>query len=83
MLAVIKHCARKKKLQRKMTKDCYGKVLEKILACSVIREMIVIALFTCHCLKDKLGLSSINCHIHAIIGTNSLRVVSAITRNPR
>ena len=62
----------------------------KVLACSVIREMIVTALFICFYLKDKLSLSSINCQIHAMTGncsvslqvlTNSLQVVSAMTGN--
>ena len=63
-------------------------MLKKISACSVVREMIVIASFTRLCLKDKSGLCSINCHIHAMNGNcsaslrvlaNSLQVVSAIT----
>ena len=53
--------------------------------------MIVIALFTCLSLKDKLGLCSINCHIHAMTGNGSVRlqvlanlprVVSAMIGNP-
>ena len=40
-------------------------MLKKILVCSVIREMTVIVLFTYLCLKDKIGLCSINFHIHA------------------
>ena len=83
--------ARKNRLQRKMTKDCYwiGTVLKKILTCSVSREMIIIALFTCLYMKDKVGICSIiNCHIQAVTGkcsaslrvfANSLRVVSAMT----
>ena len=51
------------------------------------RERIMIALFTCICLKDNLGLCSINCHVHAMIGNcskslrvlvESLKVVSAM-----
>ena len=50
--------------------------------------MIVIAVFTCLCLKDKLGLCSINCHIWVMtrncsvslqVLSNSLQVVSAMT----
>ena len=56
----------------------------------MIHEMISMDLFTCLCLKDNLGLSSINCHIHAITGNysaslrvlaNSLRLISAMTEN--
>ena len=61
-------CARKKKLQSKMAKDHYWIGAEESIACSAIREMIVIALFTLLCLKDKLGLCSINCQIHAMTG---------------
>ena len=66
-------------------------VLKKILACSVSSEMVVIALFTCPCLKDQFGLCLINCNIHAITGNcsaslrvlaYSLRVVSAMTGSP-
>ena len=54
-------------------------------------RLTLIALFTCLCLKDKLGLCSINCHTQAITGncfaslqvlTNSLRLISAIIGNP-
>ena len=53
--------------------------------------MIVIASFICLCLKDNLGLSSINFLIHAMTGNHSaslqvlassLRVVSAMKGNP-
>ena len=43
-------------------------MLRKILACSVCCEIIVIALFICCCLKDKLGPISMNCHIHEMVG---------------
>ena len=65
-------------------------VLKKVLTLSLSREMIVIALFTCICLKDKLGLCSMNCHIHAMTGNCSaslrvlaisLRVIYAMTGN--
>ena len=65
-------------------------MLKKILACSISREMIVIALFICLCLKDKLGICLINCHIRAMTGNcsanlrvivNLLPVVSAMTGN--
>ena len=39
-----------------MTKEYYLIGAEKMLGCPVSREMIVIALFICLCLKDKLGL---------------------------
>ena len=58
-------CARKKRLQRKMAED-YHLMMKKILASSLSRDIIVIALFTCLCLKDQLDLCSINCHIHAM-----------------
>ena len=59
-------------------------MLKKILACSVSHERIMIALFSCICLKDKLGLCLINCHVHPMTGNcstslrflfDSLRVV--------
>ena len=55
-------------------------VLKKILNNDC--EMIVIASFTCICMEDKmedkLGLCSINCHIHAMTGncSASLRVLA-------
>ena len=61
-----------------------------MLTCSVIREMIVLALFTCVCLKEKLGLCSINRHVHVLSGNcsvslqvlvNSLRVAFPMTGN--
>ena len=36
--------------------------------------MIVIALFTCLSLKDKSGLCSINCHIHAMARNGFVRL---------
>ena len=48
--------ARMKRPQRKMAKDNYCASAEKILACSVSREMIEIASFTYIHLKDKSGL---------------------------
>ena len=77
-------CARKKELQRKMTNDSDW-------ICAKVCETILIALFTCLCLKEKLGLCSINCHIHAMtrscsaslrVLANSLRVIYAIIGNP-
>ena len=62
--------------------------LKKILAFSVGREVVVIALSVC--LKDKLGLCSINCYNHTKTGNcsaslrvliNSLRVVFAMIGN--
>ena len=46
-------------------------------AIKVSHEMIITALFACLCLKDKLGLCSIYCHIHAMTGncSASLRVL--------
>ena len=47
-------------------------------------EVIVIALFTCVCLKDQLGLCSINCHMYAMTVNycaSALQVVSAMTGN--
>ena len=66
--------------QKKMTKDYYCAGAKESIC---ISEMILIALFTCICLKDKLGLCSINCHINAITGncSTSLLVVDAITGN--
>ena len=64
---------------------------KKILACSVSCRVIVIARFSCLCLKDQLGLCSLICHIHTMTGNcsasqrvlaNSLRVVSAKRGNP-
>ena len=66
-------------------------MLKKILACAVSREMIVIALFICVWLEEKLGPCSLNYHIHTMTGNcsaslrvlaSSLHVVSAITGNP-
>ena len=74
-----------------MAKDYYWIVLMKILACLVSRGMIVIALFICLCLKDKLGICTTNCHIHTMTGNcsaslsvlpKSLRVASAMKGNP-
>ena len=65
-------------------------MLNKILACSVSREVIVIALISCLCFEDQIGLCSINCHIYAMTGhcftrlqvfADSLQVVSAMTGN--
>ena len=44
--------------------------------------MIVTALFTCLCLKEKLALCPINCHIHAVIGNcpASLQVLPILLR---
>ena len=41
-------------------------MFKKILACSVSRRVIVIALFSSLCLKDQLGLCSLNCHTRAM-----------------
>ena len=51
----------------------------RILSYSVRREMIVIALISCFCLKDQLGLYSVNCYIYAMTGScpASLRVLAA------
>ena len=90
-ITLLASCARKKKLQRKMTKHYWWIVAEEILAWSVSRQMIVIALFTCLCLKNKPGICSINCHIQAMTGNCSASfrvfadwppVVSAMTGNP-
>ena len=65
-------------LQRKMTNDYYWIGVDR---CSK----------KCPCLKDQLGLCSLNCHTHTMTGncsasqrvlTNSLRVVSAKRGNP-
>ena len=74
MAAVVKHCwyscAKKKKLQRMINKY-YWLCAEEILTCSVVREIIRIALFICLRFKDELGLCSINCHIHGMTGNCS------------
>ena len=62
MVAVVTPCTRKKSLQRKVSKKCYWKGVKKILACSVSRQVIVIASFTCLCLKGQLGLFSLRCN---------------------
>ena len=53
------------------------KVIKKILLCSVSREVMITALISCLCLKDQLGLCSINCFFYAITGncSASLRVL--------
>ena len=65
-------------------------MLKKMLACSVICEMTVIALFTCLCLKDKLGLlfnelsypMTGNCSANMGVLASLLRMASAVTGNP-
>ena len=66
--------------------------MKKIFSCSLSREMIEIALFTCPCSKEKVGLCSTSSHIHAMTGNcstslpvlvNSLPVVSVMTGNLR
>ena len=68
-----------------------GWVFKKMLACSVSLRVIVIAWFSYLCLKDQLGLCSLNCRTHTMTGNcsasqrvlaNSLRVVSAKRGNP-
>ena len=53
-------CTRKKRLQRKMTKDCYWIGVQENVS-MLSRRVIVIARFTCLCLKDQLGLCSLRC----------------------
>ena len=54
-------------------------MLKKILSCLVSREVIVIALISCLCLKDQLDLCSINCHKYAMAEncSASLEVLAA------
>ena len=71
---MVKNCwppsATKKRLQR----NCYWISAEENIPCSVSRKMIVIALFTCLCFNDKLGLCSINYHTHKMTGNCSVRL---------
>ena len=95
MVAVVKHCwllvQGRRCCRERWLMTTTGQVFKKILACSVSRRVIVIAWFSCLCLKDQLGLCLSNCHTHTITGNcsasqrvlvNSLRVVSAKRGNP-
>ena len=68
---LLTSCARKKRLQRKMTKDYYWIGAEENIEMILNREMILIALFCCLCLRDQLGLCSINRHTHMMTGNCS------------
>ena len=89
--ALLALCARKKRLQRNLTKGYYevGDIKENIGMFSKLwndrNSFIDLPL-----LKEKLGPCLINCHVHAMTGNcytslrvlaSSLRVVSAMTRN--
>ena len=72
-----------------MTKDWSG-VQENTRSFLLSSELIIIALFSCLYLNDKLGLCSLNCQTHKMtrncsgsirVLANSLRMVSAMTEN--
>ena len=53
-------CTKKKRLERKMTKDYYWIGVQEN-----------IGMFSCPCLKGQLGLHSLNCHTRAMTGNCS------------
>ena len=96
MIAVVKHCwlllvQGRRGCREGWQRTTTGQALKKTLAGSLSRRVIVIASFRCLCLKDQLGLCSLNFHTHMMTGNcsasqrvlaNSLRVVSAMRGNP-
>ena len=75
MVAVVKHCwllvQGRRVCRERWPKTTIRQVFKKILACSVSRTVIVIAWFSCFCLKEQLGLCSLNCDTHAMTGNCS------------
>ena len=90
---MVKHCwllvLGRRDYRERGLKAVSGWVFEKLLACSVSRR--IITLISCLCLKDQLGLCSLNFHTHAITGNcsanlpvlaYSLQVASVMRGNP-
>ena len=72
IVAVVKHywplVQRRRNCRERWLKTTTGYVFKKILVCLVSRRVIVINWFSWLCLKDQLGLCSLNCHTHAMTG---------------